>query len=354
MFLPFAVIAAPAITSISGTVADDQTIVISGSGFGANNMRVEWLGGSSGAIESGAVGSDFKDISRSGWAEDLFPGVFDTSRVYSGKNSLLFDSAAMGNDGRFGMHYDTGSNFPELYTSYVTYFDNMGVSNGQWKMIRYNYTNSVMDTNTPNILLSNWSGAPGDMYTIFNGTATGSEGDRSIFMSNTLPPANGWYRFEAYIRPSSQAGASDGELWVRTTRISDGAQVGYGRYANVRTYSSGESKRYRYVTFQNYQGNGFGSTGTKVWMDDLYISQTQARVEICNAATWTACTKKDIQPPSAWADNRITVKVNKGGLGSLSGAYLYVVDGTGAVNSAGYPLVAGAKIPAAPTDATAR
>lgn len=348
--------AAPAISAISGTIADDQTVTISGSGFSNNNMHVEWLGGTSGPIESIAAGSTFLSQSRTGWSEQLAPARIDSANVYSGRHSLIFDSAANGNDGRFGMYYDTGSNFSELYTSYMAYLDNRGVTQGQWKMMRYCFKDSLTDDSTPNMLLSNWTNGPGDMYTIFNGTLSGPNDDRSIFMNNTLPPSMGWYRLEAYIRPSSQAGISDGELWVRTTRISDGAQVGNARYQNVLTYNSGETKRYRYVIFQNYQGSGFGETGTRAWMDDVYISQTQARVEICNASTWAACTKKDIQPPASWSDTRITVKLNKGTLSDLSAAYVYVVDGSGAVNATGFPLSAGAaagKTPLPPTDVAA-
>jgi hypothetical protein len=348
-----AVTAAPTVSSISGTVADDQVVTISGSGFGSNNMRVEWLGGTTGVIEQGATGGNFRDVRRTGWTEDLNPARFDTSNVYSGRKSLIFDSTAFGNDGRFGIHYDTGSNFTELYTSYAAYLDNRGVAQGQWKMMRYCFKNSVTDDSTPDMLLSNWTNGPGDMYTIFNGDLSTAADDRSIFMNNTLPPSMGWYRLEAYIRPSSQAGASDGELWVRTTRLSDGVQVGYARHTNVMTYNPGETKRYRYVIFQNYQGSGFGETGTRAWMDDVYVSQTQARVEICNASTWAACTKKEVQPPSSWSDGRITVKLNKGTLSSLPTSYLYVVDGTGAANANGYLVGIGLPAPAAPTNVSA-
>jgi hypothetical protein len=341
--------AAPVISTVSGTVADDEVITLTGTGFGANNMRVEWLGGTTGAIEQGATGGSFKATNRPGWTEDLNPARFDTSNVYSGRKSLIFDSTAFGNDGRFGIHYDTGSEFTELYASYAAYLDNRGVTQGQWKMMRYCFKNSVTDDSTPDMLLSNWTGGPGDMYTIFNGDLSRTEDDRSLFMTNSLPPSMGWYRLEAYIRPSSAAGVSDGELWVRTTRLNDGVQVGDARFTNVLTYNSGETKRYRYVVFQNYQGSGFGETGTRAWMDDVYISQTQARVEICEASTWSACRNKQIQPPQSWTSTRITIKVNKGTLPTLATSYAYVVDGTGAVNANGYMLGIGTTRPRPPT-----
>jgi hypothetical protein len=331
-------LAAPAVSSISGPATDNSVVTINGSGFGSNSLRVEWLGGTGGVIESGGDGETFRSLSRAGWSEDLAPGRFTTANVYSGRVSLAFDSAANGNDGRFGMHYDTGVQYAELYTSYMTYFDNRGVGSGQWKMMRWGHTNSLVDTSTPNTLMSNWWPS-GDAYVVFNGTTQGAGEDISIWMNESpLPQAGAWYRVETMMRPATAAGRADGEVWVRVTRASDGVQTGYFRNANVTTYTPGETKRYRFVTFQNYQGNGFGTTGTRAYMDDIYISTTQARVEICEAAQWSACRKKEIQYPTAWADGRITVRLNKGARSSLTGAYLYVIDSTGAANANGIPL----------------
>jgi hypothetical protein len=339
--------AAPAISSISGAATDNQVITVNGSGFGSNDLRIEWLGGTGGVIEGATSGSTFRSLGRAGWSEDLAPGYINTSNVYSGGKSLIFDSAANGNDGRFGMHYDTGVNYDQLYTSYMTYFDNRGVTGGQWKMMRWGYTNSLVDTSTPNTLMSNWWPS-GDAYTVFNGSTQGTGEDISHWMNESpLPGAGAWYRVETLMKPATAAGRADGEIWVRVTRASDGVQTGYYRKADVITYTSGETKRYRFVTFQNYQGNGFGSTGTRAWMDDIYISTSQARVEICDAAQWASCRKKEIQYPTAWADGRLSVRLNKGARTNLTGAYLYVVDSTGAANANGFPLAS-----VAPSEAT--
>jgi hypothetical protein len=79
----------------------------------------------------------------------------------------------------------------------------------------------------------------------------------------------------------------------------------------------------------------------QIYMDDVYIDITQARVEIGNASTWAACTHKEIQPPTAWSASSVTVTVNRGSFGDTDAAYLYVVDSTGAVNSSGYAITFG-------------
>jgi hypothetical protein len=72
---------------------------------------------------------------------------------------------------------------------------------------------------------------------------------------------------------------------------------------------------------------------------------------IGNARTFNGCTIREIQIPTAWSDNSITVTVNQGVFGSGMTVYLYVVDQNGAVNSTGYPITVGSGIsaPSPPT-----
>lgn len=334
---------APSVTNISGTIADNQVITINGLGFGSNPLQIEWLGGTSGPIESGSNGSVFVSTGRRGWWEDgdSNQAIFDSRRAYSGRQALAFDPAlGRHRDGRFGLIYDTGSNFRELYSSYVAYFDSGGATSGQWKMIRWCYTNSVVDSSIPNAYMSNWEGSTSDFFQVHAGG--GDSLNHWFESSQVLPKTGGWYRVETYIRPSSSPTQSDGTFWARTTRVSDG-QVQEQRFDSVKNYADGETNRYRYIVFQNYMGNDAyqGTPGpTKVWIDDLYVSQSQARVEICAASTWSQCRNKEIQQPLTWSANQITVRVNRGALSTLSGAYLYVVDSTGAANATGIPLVA--------------
>jgi hypothetical protein len=69
--------------------------------------------------------------------------------------------------------------------------------------------------------------------------------------------------------------------------------------------------------------------------DDVYFSGTQARVELGNAATWNACTRKEIQIPKAWGATSITAKPNYGAFNSGNTAYLYVVDSQGNISNGG-------------------
>ncbi|MFT5728825.1 MAG: hypothetical protein ACI8PB_002985 [Desulforhopalus sp.] len=63
---------------------------------------------------------------------------------------------------------------------------------------------------------------------------------------------------------------------------------------------------------------------------EIYVDNTRARVEICNASTKTASTHCEIQiPQTIWVDNQIQIKINQGSFPDLSSAYIYVVDADG-------------------------
>jgi len=99
-----------------------------------------------------------------------------------------------------------------------------------------------------------------------------------------------------------------------------------------------------------------GNTPPNVDLDfgDLYVDDTQARVELCGQPTWARCTAREVQPAASWSDNRIVFKLQPGALPG-TGLYVYVVDASGAANANGVPIGTGAaKTPKAPAGLTAR
>ncbi len=76
-----------------------------------------------------------------------------------------------------------------------------------------------------------------------------------------------------------------------------------------------------------YSGNR-GSSAWRYWCD-VYYDQTLSRVILGNASTLGACTKKEMQVPSAWADGSITVTMKHGAIPTGSAwLYVYKADGT--------------------------
>ena len=113
-----------------------------------------------------------------------------------------------------------------------------------------------------------------------------------------------------------------------------------------------------------------GATGANptpvVDFGEIYIDNTLARVEICNASTKAASTHCEIQIPqgtNTWTDNnqangaQLQIKVNQGAFADGSSQYLYVVDANGNPNVNGFPITFGAgssdaTAPAAPSGLT--
>ena len=84
-----------------------------------------------------------------------------------------------------------------------------------------------------------------------------------------------------------------------------------------------------------------GSTANR-YIDDVYIDNTRAHVEICDTSTYAARTDCAMQIPTTWSSTSIGVTVNKGSFDASQEAYIYVTDSAGNVNTNGYPLTFGA------------
>jgi hypothetical protein len=74
---------------------------------------------------------------------------------------------------------------------------------------------------------------------------------------------------------------------------------------------------------------------------DLYVDYTLARVMLGNASTFSASTRREVQVPTSWSGNSVTVSVNLAAFGQGQTAYVYVVDANGNVNSNGFPITVG-------------
>ena len=342
--------AAPAVTATSGTAADNQEITVSGTGFGSNALRQEFLGGTK--IDSLANGAR---VDQQGWANwsmmtpstATYPHV-TTERGWSNGKSIAFDTRGS-TEYKQTLFYDTGSSgYNYLYTNGLIYLDHIDLISGsylQWKMMRWYKVADVLDhaQGLSGSYLSNRLASTG-VFTGFNSSTQYVYWLDSQSGRTNLPGRRNWYRYETWLRMNSAPGTGNGTFRVKVTNPVTGQVVTDNTINNVMFNASGDTGNFRYLVVQNYFGNasdgGYSQAGNGqavAFWDDLYISQTEARVEVCDQATYAQCVNKEIQVPTTWADNRITVRLNKGNKSQV-GAYLYVVDSTGAVNTQGYRL----------------
>ncbi len=68
------------------------------------------------------------------------------------------------------------------------------------------------------------------------------------------------------------------------------------------------------------------------------LSDSWARVELCEAPIYLDCRVKVIQVPSLWTNTAISINSFKGTFATGQTAFLFITDASGAVNSEGFPI----------------
>lgn len=345
MFVSASVFAQTEINSINGKIVDQMVIDLSGRGFGSNTLAIEWLGEH---IESGTADSDVS--LPAGWtAQETSSAaqkpVYSTTRAYSGSKSIKSSWPSV-DQYSSAFSYDMGSGQDSVYVSYWVYFNHAGSEAGQWKKLRIRPNSSVTDI-AGEIMFSTWYQSNGSLSQEYfaslcasgnpveNQCYVTSASDRWINSPDQLESGQ-WVRVEVYAAENSISGRSDGTLVYTLHKGS--SIISVKRYVgNLNTRDVGINDKWRYIIFQNYWGNISSGNGTQssVYIDDIFIQKgSQARVEIGNASTWSACTHREIQIPVEWSDTSIKLKLNKGSFGSEK-LYMFVVDHLGNVNADG-------------------
>lgn len=317
--------ASPAITGVTGTFSDGQTVTLSGSGFGSNiavgTSNIEFVGGANGPIESGTVGSTF---TRNNWS---IMTDWGGNIVYS-NNSVPYRSKVLQMTSGSSvieapLSYKLPSAVPSGDHIYVSWWENTTwTGNGQYKILRFSPTNTVID-----------SIGQQDVYFFHNnpgGVTFGIDGGPYALYPSFSPafPQSTWTRTDVDITTSSSNTGT-----ITTTKYTPGSSLQSTSATQYTTQASGVS--WNYIIWQNYFGtDGVGTmTAGDVWLDDLFIQHgSPARVELCDSSTWSSRQTCMIQPPTLWG-NTISVTLNQGIFANGSTAYLYVIDANGNVSN---------------------
>ena len=157
-----------------------------------------------------------------------------------------------------------------------------------------------------------------------------------------------WHCLQFAYQDSSAVGAANGSITVWC----DGAvKISYNNL--ITRGSESDFKRPAILGF--YNSHSSGGKDSDFQIADPYIDNTWARVELGNASTYAACTRREIQRTSSWTPSAVGFTVNLGGFGDAGMAYLYLTDGSGRT-SGGYPVTLGGNgqllPPRAPTGVT--
>ena len=325
-------VSAVTISGVSGEIAHGQSVTLTGSNFGSNNLNIKWLGGNSGVIESGTNGSSPSNTD--GWVFNNGAGynpVVSTMHYHSGTKSLYhhtdsshYNSALrldLGNDIQPGGHF------------YATWWVRFSYSSGgQWKMFRVNYQNDITD-DAPQYVMFNWTTQAKELI------IRPGPGVSDNTVNDWSPPfpalTDRWYRVETDVK-ISDVGTSNGSYTTTLYDPTSGAVVTSKSDTAMSYYNS--SKLYRWAIWQNYTGNGM--TGFEAWTDDYFVQTTPARIELCDTNGWGDRTHCEIQRPTSWSDSVINFTLNQGSFSSSQTVYLYVIDSNGDISN-GYPVTLG-------------
>lgn len=147
-----------------------------------------------------------------------------------------------------------------------------------------------------------------------------------------------WMKFEIYLKQSSPGSANGAyKVWI--------TEPGKPRVLQLNrdpVQTRGTSNSYSQFTFVGaYCDSSPADRKYRIYADDFYFDNTQARVELGNASSYSNNTITEVQPATSWSSSGISVTLNRGALPTGSTAYVYVIDASGSVNSSGYPVIVG-------------
>ena len=323
---PF-VVKAQIITGINaGTISHEDIVVISGNNFGAKAQGAPliWDDFEEGANGS-TVGNGWKHQRKSDW-----PKYTDVKKYGQGNLSLT-NHVERGNGCEFCGAYQEVEPGKELYFSYQYRFD---VTGNDYAILKHGRL-----TSTPNYGgVDHYRGVGTLKYQyqphVVWGYVNLEYTSGGNIQQNCSPVRRGlWHRVEMYYKLSNPAGEKNGEAWFVVDLESDSRFF----MKDSMTLEAGYDLNLHSVLLPLMAANPREDGKFDLYVDNVYVDNTKARVEIGNASTWSSCTKREIQVPAVWSDNEITFNVNQGEFQNGESAFLFVVDENGNASD-GYPI----------------
>lgn len=301
-------LAAPSVSGVSGTLSSGQTITISGSGFGTKPQAAplvwdDFESGTAGKLVAGSAANVGKWDSGGG-SESV---TYTTAKAYAGSKAALHDFVS-----NYNASLAKNGSYPRLYLDFWILTDYIDQKSRNWKPWRLYGDNDSLQLDY--VWLCN-----GQLMNRVHESSGWSKGD---WGGNTYSK-NQWMHVQL-IYGASTANKEDG-----TIRHFINSQVyGLNSGAVMTRRNSADFNQIRIGHYWARDGiDGCSSnSGARVYVDNVYIDTSWARVELGNASTYAASTQREIQVPSQWSNGSVNVKVNTGKFAAGSTAYLYVTD----------------------------
>jgi hypothetical protein len=352
---PITSFGAPAVVSVGGPVTDGASLAISGRGFGLKSPAKPYLWAPmDGTIAPSSLGvlTSWNSTGQMSYAASCGTGGGGCMQgaTSNGASTNDWATSILSPESADWNSYGQES---YIYRKSKRTFDYDSSKNV--KMFRYWGRSSTGGIQNPSFYFGISLGR------------VGVEGIPTVYADYTMSPAalttakgpvGQWYTEEMSVRSNSSSSAADADFRLA---------VNGGPYLVQFPNTTWMTNRFQIKTDSGYVNDGRmrilfpvhmlveGSdgwvpspAGSQFWADDVYVDTTWSRVMIGDAPVFSACTVREIQIPTAWNDQSISIIVNTKAYPTGKPKYLFVVDQTGAA-SPGLPLDDNATRPKAPT-----
>lgn len=311
--------------------------------LGTANVVHTFLGGTSGLVESTAVGA--KPANAQGWRFNNLGGP-TTVAVDPQRGKVLFTPEDSNNYNAV-RRFDPGAAIPEKRHFYKAHWvRNVMLLDGQpyaksyqWKHERVNWEDTVVDGDTE-IKVHNQTKVAG-LVTYVNRSAA----DKSTYWNyQAAPDSNSdWVLMEMLVYTGTQ-GQNDGKL---ITRLHKNGQTWINQNRQAEKIYADPTMRLRYFIEQNYFGNfgqredGVDNPLPKPQVRELYSDDSRViigndatsgwkRVELRDTVSLQSAKVREVQAWTSW-NGRIELSLNTGGLPrGTHDLHLVVVNGVDA------------------------
>jgi len=356
ILFPNLAFAAPNIMNVSGIFIDGQSIVIEGNSFGEKSPATPVMWDN---FETGTIAPGWDKVTMPGWV------------VYNGEGQARGSTYALRAD-RGGVNsvdlmkdrafHDT------LYISLKRRWDFEVIDRNQ-KFLRiygaaqqysiaWNYL-SESPIHRPEYFCKD-----GVSPYVIDGTSIYS----GVISTEAYPSIGKWLYEEFFIKMPSAINACDGEMgyrvsnnlheyWPKNRCLAESVLPGPYQRIYLDNFGGPLAADCAGDPYASYDEYDCLPPGSYIWVDDIYIDDTWARVVIGNKPVYADCTQIEIQIPTTWDNDKgeIAITINQGSFDTLDGRYIYVIDANNVPNAVGYPIVLEAAqnqdivAPAAPT-----
>lgn len=334
--------AAPAISSINGSISHGSSITINGTGFGVKSPAAPylWANFDDGSSQPSSLGQI-----RSWTVNNFTPTAGVGVRNTAGMQSYLWNyqesnfSATMGTK-------PSGFGWNDIGSSWYVFRKgkrNWPVVDMNWKNIRFWYSGGSFTQSIGNGNVVDEGSGSASYMCAWQSTLSAKCKD-SITVDQARGYSDARWNTEQFIgRVQSAAGQTDGfyEYIVNGRRA---IQLPYFDYNQKNFIMAQGTPGEAWFVHDQSANDPDPPSGARTWWDDIYVDRTWARVMLSNSSTWGTASSGplyEIQIPTAWSNTSITVQINIGEFSNGATAYLYVVDANGDANAPGFPVTIG-------------